>query len=182
MNWATASAPKSPPRRRARAAALAIGLGGLLYGAAAILSKLVSFVGSGRPWAGVLADSVADFIMGPAVGLGLAAGLYTQLRAGWRMSAGRWLLSLGAGVSFLILSQLYFNLFMDATQCCSLTWDSSMYRALGWSSATPGRAGLFALADVTAFGLAATAGATLGLEAANRSIAKRLLSPYRIGD
>lgn len=179
---AASFAPGTTPRRRARAAALAVVLGGLLYGAAALLSKLAGFVGSGRPWLQVLSNSVPDFITGPAVGLGLASGLYTQLRAGWRMSAGRWLLSLGAGDSFLILSQLFFNLYMDATQCCYLIWDSSMYRDVGWGSATPERAGVFALADAAAFGLAATAGATLGLEAANRSIAKRLSSPYRIGD
>jgi len=91
--------PRRPePNKQRAAAALAVLLGALAFGAANIVVALFNGASFGT--------SIATFPSALLVGVGLGLGLYNQPRAGWRLGAGGWLRRLVPAFALSALSQL----------------------------------------------------------------------------
>lgn len=173
----------TPPAHRSpwRAGATIVGVGALMFGVANVIVIMFSQFSFDVPRPMI--------VPGFVIGLGFGAALYTQLRGDGRVSKWVWPLSLGIGASVLVLTQLYFNLVRvfplspsdPSASSFLLGWNGAVYRDLfGWESWPREWLDALAVVDAAAFGATVTAGATLGLDAAKRSLAQSLSSPHRL--
>lgn len=174
---------QAAPRGSLRTAATIVGVGALMFGVANVIMMMFNQFSLDVP-----PQTIAP---GLVIGLGFGAALYARLRGGRRGRAGAWLLSLCIGASVLALTQLYFNVFRvfslpptdPSAPSFFLVWNGTVYRDLfDWASWPLGWLDALAVIDAAALGAATTVGATLGMEAADISLAKSLSSPNRISD